>query len=83
MPPMEIRRTDSPPLTPEEEQLVTTIRRHMEARLLEGGLTADDIQQLQEQLRQHPHTSEAVIEVITEESRRLLPGGTPFNLRWD
>lgn len=80
---MEIRRADAPPLTPEEQQLVTTIRRHIEARLLEGGLTADDMHQLQQQLRQHPHTSEAVIDAITEESRRLLPGGTPFNLRWD
>lgn len=80
---MEIRRADAPALTTEEQELVATIRHHIENRLLEGGLTADDVKLLQQQLRAHPHTSEAVIDAITEESRRLLPGGTPFNLRWD
>jgi exopolyphosphatase/pppGpp-phosphohydrolase len=80
---MEISRADTPPLTSEEQDLVAMIRRHIDARLLEGGLTADDVHQLQRQLQDHPHATEAVIDAITEEARRVLPGGTLFNLRWE
>jgi hypothetical protein len=79
---MEIQHPNSAPLSPEEQQLLTTVRERFDARMATGGLSSDDVRHLQDFLRGHPHASTAVITAIAEEAERRFPGQRLINVDW-
>jgi hypothetical protein len=80
---MEINHPGAKPLTPEEQELLETFRKHLQERVATVGLTSDDIRHIIEGMRSHPDASTEVVRLLMDEARAMLPGERLVTFDWE
>ncbi len=80
---MEINHPGAKPLTPEEQALLETFRKHLQERVATVGLTSDDIRHIIEGMRSHPDASTEAVRLLMDEARSMLPGERLVTFDWE
>ena len=79
---MEINRPKAVPLSQEQCELIAHVRQRLESMVSSHGLTADDVNELIRELREHQSLSSELMQQVRDEVERLLPGQR-FSFDWD
>lgn len=80
---MEESHPNTAPLSAEQLNLLASVRPRLHQRVLEGGLTAEEMGRLMQALRQNPQLGAALLDMLQEEVKDLGLGSGGLNLRWD
>ena len=80
---MEETHPNTTPLSEAELNLLASVRPRLHQRLIEGGLTAEEMRRLMQALRQNPQLGAALLDMLQEEVQGLDLGSGGLNLRWD
>lgn len=79
---MEEQHPNTPPLSPEDQALLATIRPRLQQRVMQGGLSAEEMRRLVQGLRRRPALGEPLLNML-QEAAELVPGSGIINLHWD
>ena len=79
---MEINHPNAVPLSQEQQELIAHVRQRLESMVSSHGLTADDVNELIRELREHQSLSSELMQQVRDEVERLLPGQR-FSFDWD
>jgi hypothetical protein len=80
---MEETHPNTAPLSAEQLNLLASVRPRLHQRVLEGGLTAEEMGRLMQALRQNPQLGAALLDMLQAEVKDLGLGSGGLNLRWD
>lgn len=80
---MEETHPNTPPLSAEQLNLLASVRPRLHQRVIEGGLTAEEMGRLMQALRQNPQLGAALLDMLQEEVQGMGLGSGGLNLRWD
>ena len=80
---MEKTHPNTPPLTEAELSLLASVRPRLHQRVLEGGLTPEEMGRLMRGLRHNPQLGAALLDMLQEEVQGMNLGSGGLNLRWD
>ncbi|MFM7312198.1 MAG: hypothetical protein ACKO0M_03365 [Cyanobium sp.] len=80
---MEETHPNTPQLSAEQLNLLASVRPRLHQRVVEGGLTAEEMARLIRALRQNPQLGAALLDMLQEEVQGLGLSSGGLNLRWD
>jgi hypothetical protein len=80
---MEIHHPNAHPLSDDQQALLLSFREKLQARVAEGGLTADDVRRILKAMGGHEELGVEMMRALNEEVRTLLPGQSLFSFNWE
>ncbi|MEB3255541.1 MAG: hypothetical protein VKJ05_04040 [Synechococcaceae cyanobacterium] len=80
---MEVHHPHAHPLSDDEQALLVRFREKLQARVAQGGLTADDVRRILKAMGGHEELGVEMMRALNEEVRTLLPGQSLFSFTWE
>lgn len=80
---MEETHPNTPPLSEAELELLASVRPRLHQRIVEGGLTSEEMGRLMRALRHNPQLGAALLDMLQEDVQGMSLSSGGLNLRWD